>query len=570
MTWGAFKWPAELSLQSLRGRLAALIGLAFLPAGVVAMQSGLSAVAERQSYLQQSLGAEEALVIGEVRQDLTQVLEMARSLAANADLFAAERSACSDILTQMASRFPDEALLTLIGADARVVCSNRRDMIGDVADGPLLRRVQNTGVAAIGIVRSPRFESQQIFAAVSPVQVSGERWYVGAARLVAPVMARADELSARRAAFSVLTDAEGRILARFGAQLDQSEEQALARVLEGGASTWSSSTFPLGDDWAVIAPLQPNSIYLLRGWRPEAGSWLQRGEFAFALLFPLMLWIAAVAAVWWAVEAFVARPLSTLEDLGRAYARGQTTTDEDTLLRGAPTEIASLRRTMAAMAKTLGGRELRLAEALREEQALLHEVHHRVKNNLQMMASILSIQSRLAADESEARGLLRANERVHILAIAHAHIYESGEVHDVALHDMALEVARTLVGSRGAQVRLKTELEPAQARADEAVAFAFLIGEAVSIAVDAVGGKPNTEVSLTLKPTADNGRLLRVVAYDADAASAPAPAAVRLIEAFARQLNATLNSREAALIEIVFPPAQSEAEKETVTSPQGT
>jgi two-component sensor histidine kinase len=78
------------------------------------------------------------------------------------------------------------------------------------------------------------------------------------------------------------------------------------------------------------------------------------------------------------------------------------------LLRGAPTEIASLRRTMAAMAKTLGGRELRLAEALREEQALLHELHHRVKNNLQMMASILSIQSRLAMDESEARGLLRA------------------------------------------------------------------------------------------------------------------------------------------------------------------
>ena len=566
MAGGAFKWPDELSLHSLRGRLAALIGLAFLPAGVVAMQSGLAAVDERQSVLQQSLGAEEALVIGEVRQEMTQVREMARSLAANADLFAAERSACSDILTQMAARFPDEALLTLIGADGRVVCSNRRDMIGDVADGPLLRRVQSTGVAAIGLVRSARFDSQQIFATAAPVDVSGERWFVGAARTVAPVIARAEDLSARRDAFFVMTDSEGRILAHYGATLNRGEEQALRRVLGGGADTWSSSAFTLAGGWAVIAPLQPNSIYLLRGWRPEPATWLERGEFAFALLFPLLLWIAAVAAVWWAVEAFVARPLSTLEDLGRAYARGQTTANEEEMLRGAPMEIASLRRTMAAMAKTLVGREARLAEALREEQALLHEVHHRVKNNLQMMASILSIQSRLAQDESEARGLLRANERVHILAIAHAHIYESGEVHDVALHEMALEVARTLIGSRGALVRLKTELEPAQARADEAVAFAFLIGEAMSIAIEAVSAKTAAEVNLTLRVTAEGGRLLRITAYDADIETAPAPAAVRLIEAFARQLSATLNSSEAGLIEIVFPPAQAEA----VTAPQGT
>ena len=565
MARGAFKWPNELSLQSLRGRLAALIGLAFLPAGVVAMQSGLSSVAERQSVLQQSIGAEEALVIGEVRQEMTQVREMARSLAANADLFAAERSACRNILVQMASRFPEEALLNLIDSDGRSVCSNRREMIGEIADGPLLRRVQSTGVAAIGIVRSPRFDSQQIFAAVTPVDVGGERWFVGAARLVAPVIARAEELSARREGFFVLSDADGRILARYGAPLRRSEEQALERVLSGGANTWSSSSFPLAGDWAVIAPLQPNSIYLLRGWRPEPATWLERGEFAFALLFPLLLWIAAVAAVWWAVEAFVARPLSTLEDLARAYARGQTTAGEELLLRGAPTEIASLRRTMAAMAKTLGGRELRLAEALREEQALLHEVHHRVKNNLQMMASILSIQSRLAMDESEARGLLRANERVHILAIAHAHIYESGEVHDVALHEMALEVARTLIGSRAAPVRLTTELEPAQARADEAVAFAFLIGEAMSIAIEGVSGKIDAEIKLSLRTTDDNGRLLRVVAYDADAATAPAPAALRLIEAFARQLNATLNAREAGLVEIAFPPA----EKAAVTS-EGT
>ena len=63
-------------------------------------------------------------------------------------------------------------------------------------------------------------------------------------------------------------------------------------------------------------------------------------------------------------------------------------------LTGAPDEIRSLRRTLAAMAKTLRGREQRLVAALAEERALLREVHHRVKNNLQMVASLLNIQAR--------------------------------------------------------------------------------------------------------------------------------------------------------------------------------
>src|SRR5690606_39439827 len=93
--------------------------------------------------------------------------------------------------------------------------------------------------------------------------------------------------------------------------------------------------------------------------------------------------------------------------------------------------------------------ELRLVEALAEERALLREVHHRVKNNLQMVASLLNIQSRAASDESESWGLARAHDRVQLLAVVHQRIYSSGELRDVRVDDIAAEVARQLLQSRG-------------------------------------------------------------------------------------------------------------------------
>src|SRR5690606_23972896 len=125
-----------------------------------------------------------------------------------------------------------------------------------------------------------------------------------------------------------------------------------------------------------------------------------------------------------------------------------------------------------------------------EERALLREVHHRVKNNLQMVASLLNIQARNARDESEAWGLARAHDRVQLLALVHQRIYASGEVRKLRVDDLAAEIARQLIQSRGPQtqdVNLALHLDPARADVDRAVPLAFLIGEGVSAALDSLG-----------------------------------------------------------------------------------
>jgi two-component system, sensor histidine kinase PdtaS len=264
--------------------------------------------------------------------------------------------------------------------------------------------------------------------------------------------------------------------------------------------------FKVGDTlWAVSMELADSDIYLVEGWRRaplDARSLLSA---LWAVSAPLLLWLIAVAAMWFAVELYIVRPLMTVERLARAYARGEDTTAPDSF-RNAPLEIASLRRTLAAMAKTLRGREIRLTEALQEERALLREVNHRVNNNLQLVASLLSIQARTTTVEQQAIGLARAHDRIQLLALAHNQIYGSGQVHDVRVDELASEIARQLTaarGSRSARIMLNIDMQPATAPVDHAVPLAFLIGESVSQALDMLEGADRATLDVTLRREGD-------------------------------------------------------------------
>jgi two-component sensor histidine kinase len=248
-----------------------------------------------------------------------------------------------------------------------------------------------------------------------------------------------------------------------------------------------------------------------------------------------------------------------LEGAARSYARGEEVVESEAL-ENAPDEIRSLRRTMAAMAKTLRGREQRLVEALGEERALLREVHHRVKNNLQMVASLLNIQARGAKDESEAWGLARAHDRVQLLALVHQRIYSSGELRELRLDDLTGEIARQLVQARGAQtkdLRLSMHLTPTRADTDHAMPLTFLIGEAISFALDCCEGAEDLAIWLG----EDESQEIRFAVECSASPNTAAGAGARLIDAFARQLGADVGRDQArpAALWVRVPPAPAES-----------
>ena len=172
-----------------------------------------------------------------------------------------------------------------------------------------------------------------------------------------------------------------------------------------------------------------------------------------------------------------------------------------------------------------------------------------------MIASILSIQARATGETAEARGLLRARERVQLLAIAYTKIYESGEVHDVALDEIAANVAQTLIAERASlanKVNLRVNAQPIRGSVDRAVPFAFVVGECISILLDRMANDASSEIDVSIR--------LGVMGVVQLTASSPQVQTIehnagdmRLLNAFVTQLRGELTFATEGSVQLEFP-----------------
>jgi two-component sensor histidine kinase/CheY-like chemotaxis protein len=89
------------------------------------------------------------------------------------------------------------------------------------------------------------------------------------------------------------------------------------------------------------------------------------------------------------------------------------------------------------MIRELREEHARLARSLGEKEVLIKELHHRVKNNLQVMASLLRMQAKAATDETVAAVLQESQHRVEAMAIIHEQLYESADLRPVHLAHQA-------------------------------------------------------------------------------------------------------------------------------------
>ena len=76
-----------------------------------------------------------------------------------------------------------------------------------------------------------------------------------------------------------------------------------------------------------------------------------------------------------------------------------------------------------------------VTEALEEKELLLKEVHHRVKNNMQLVSSLLELQSEFAKDEFSKQVLSEGNDRIKALAFAHQKLYQNEDYENIELND---------------------------------------------------------------------------------------------------------------------------------------
>lgn len=250
--------------------------------------------------------------------------------------------------------------------------------------------------------------------------------------------------------------------------------------------------FPLrsisGEEREVaVVPLAGNEFYaMLSSPKPAAIAVENVSAFGnFAL--PLLAWLLALVTAWLAMDRLVLRWLDYLGRIAALYASGKLSVQPLRARRQAPGEINALADMMEQMAVSVRDRTDRLEAALEARHAAMKEIHHRVKNNLQIINSLLSLQSRKIKDPTAISVMDDARARINALSLIHRSLYEHNDIGTQVevkhfFSELALHLDQAL-GAEDQKIKIESRVDADQIDADVAVPLALFTAEAVTNSV---------------------------------------------------------------------------------------
>ncbi|TVQ59628.1 MAG: hypothetical protein EA355_00245 [Rhodobacteraceae bacterium] len=548
----------------LRGRIATLLCLAVMPAVILSVADGLrryTRVVEERDAAFVAAAQQDARA---TRDALLEIRATLGATAASPAVKAFESPACDAHLRDIVVSSPIHRLAVAVDAAGAVRCASRpMPPETSFADDPALRRFFERPRFDVAVRAVGQVSGEEVLIASAPIEREGA--VVGALTLsISAAALRYFEAlqSAGGGSMRAIVDADGAVLldvsangadawlprdrawpARFGAE----PTVAIAESADGVRRVFGVSPFLADRAW-LVAGAETGALYdeaILRVLP--------------ALVAPLLTLAIAVGVSWFALDRLVIRHLDYLARLARAYGRGRLDLKprlDDT----APAEIASLFGSVGKMAAQLADRERDLRRSAETNRLLLLEVYHRVRNNLQLIASLLNLQMRRADADVERAALGRLRDRVHSLALVHEKLYESDAPDALDVASLIGDVARAaasggVVGGPSPAALPALELDlgvgPMVVGPEVATPLALLVEETVRDAVRrSVGAGRDGRVRVTLERRQDGGILLAVENDEADEAQRPragAPAdgcfaagdeaaGARLVASLARQM----------------------------------
>src|SRR5690348_1330371 len=265
------------------------------------------------------------------------------------------------------------------------------------------------------------------------------------------------------------------------------------------------------------------------------------------LLLPVLMWIAAALLTWLLVSRLLIRPLKRLERAVIDYQPGAGSLDLPRKL-GPAQEIQELRDSFARAVTRVEQSEAEMTGALEGQRRLVREVHHRVKNNLQVIASLLNIHGRSATAEGARSAYAGISRRVGALSIVHRnHFAEMEENRGISLRPLITELAAELRAGAPEAARgliIDLELDTVYTTQDVAVAVAFLITEIVEFAMLHA---PQEPIELALRRTSElTARLTLsspILVPDEEGATGEKVQFERIVGGLAKQLRSTLDRK---------------------------
>ncbi len=479
--------------NSLGAKLFGLLLIALLPVGLIAVMQTRQIGIEAQKNAELAIVALNEQAAVEKRLAIEKAFGSAQALAASSSLFRHDPRVCVDLLGKFVATDRNLMSAVFIPPDGRVRCSFNGNALDMSADPTFMAGLE---------------QPRRIVDLIRVSHGSG----VGALMLYTPVVEDGRFEGFVRITFAVdrvNQDAAGRLpdtpTALF---LTTGAGQTLALNLDQDAAT---DHLPANMDVADLitaeepvlytqsksgskrlyaaSPVIEGALHVLGVWEEPPNRDILGAQLVPLTAFPLIMWVASMLVSLFAVYRLVIRHINRLGGEMRDFASDRTL-PADLSEREMPAEMFKMSENFRQMATSIMQDEAALEDSLRENKLLLKEVHHRVKNNLQLISSIINMQIRKTPDPDTQFALKRVQERVVSLATIHRDLYQSdegGHINAGKLLEEIVEHSMQVGADDVQQIEKVLDIDMIWLLPDQAVPLSLLAAEASTNALKYMG-----------------------------------------------------------------------------------
>jgi two-component sensor histidine kinase len=469
------------SFSTIRVRLAAALAAALLPVLLLGVLQAAISFEREGRELRQNLGfaAERSAATARARMESANVL--LETLAPGAVGFQ-----CAQRLAQVTARIPGYLNLIRFDRLGRVVCA-ASDVPYDPARVQRVWFQQLRNGSEIAITREPGSAYAAEPAVLTSARAVGpDGAFDGAFAAVISL----SSLQPRITDPSLPKGAEVGLVEKTGRYIMTTDARAFpalppnwrAKVAASGTLVWYGADAKGRRRVYSAAPVVGDEVYVvLSAASPGLLSWARLNPLT-GIVLPLIAFALALVAVMIATERVVVRWIEYLQRIALLYARGRFSV-RPIQAEQMPPEIRELAETLEDMADAIVGRDASLRDNLAQKDALMREIHHRVKNNLQVISSLLNMQQRALSDPAARSAMSDTRQRITALALIYRALYQGPDLKRVDLRPFLEELTAQLVSGElhhGLAVRTELQVDPLVIDPDRLAPLALFAVEAIT------------------------------------------------------------------------------------------
>lgn len=531
---------------SVRRSFLVLLVLSLLPLVLLGVGRSLVQVERSKAVVEARLSeraAETAASQSEVVRTAGAVLSL---LAEQADV----RSGgilCDLALGKADAGFAAFSNISRFRADGRIACSSARPL-PDVgfSDQAWWKTAQGADTLLLTGPEWGPISKRQVLRAVLPMKTEDGRFdgVITAAIDMGWMQRKLESHDFGEDAVALVLDGRGRILlgnqpAQFAAVDVGIGPGKLGALADASGRNWTYAVAPMvqsydGRKALYIAYAMPESK--LFSW-----AWWQAG---WSIAQPLIAVLLVALVIWFGTNGLVLRWLRELRVLAEAFARGDYRA-RPANFEAAPVEFRALAAALYKMGQAVDRRDTELRAALDRQNHLVREIHHRVKNNLQIVMSLLSLQSDRLETAAGRAAMDQIRLRISTLALVHRLLYETDEQATISSQTLlggACELLNQTLGKRS-DIAVHCDFAAAELDIDTAIPLCLWLVEAASNAwLHAFPDNRAGEMNITLRfvdghgvlEVADNG-----VGFAAVDGQQPGARGLRILTGIAKQVGGT-------------------------------